>query len=139
MGERRRVATHGRGAPSGWRGESGKASIRGILALAVVVGMVYFGMKVLPVRASAYQFDDAIRDEVVFAGGRRASDDAIKRNLVGRAEMLGLPIRTGDIRITRPGGKYIVVEVRYEVAVEFIGGYVYQWAFSPCHEGPLIF
>lgn len=139
MDERRRVATHGRGVPSGWREDSGKFSIRGILALAVVVGMVYFGMKVLPVRASAYQFDDAIRDEVVFAGGRRSSDEAIKRNLVGRAEMLGLPIRVGDIRITRPGGKYIVVEVRYEVAVEFVGGYTYQWAFSPSHEGPLIF
>ena len=139
MGERRRVATQGRGEPSVWRDESGKSSIRGIFALALMVGMVYFGMKVIPVRTSAYQFDDAIRDEVVFAGGRRSSDEAIKRNLVGRAAMLGLPIQSGDIRITRPGGKYIVVEVNYMVAVEFVGGYTYEWKFSQKREGPLIF
>ncbi len=139
MSERRRVATQGRGEPSVWRDESGKFSIRGIFALALMVGMIYFGMKVIPVRASAYQFDDAIRDEVVFAGGRRSSDEAIKRNLVDRAAMLGLPIERDDIRITRPGGKYIVVEVDYTLAVEFVGGYTYQWNFSPKHEGPLIF
>ena len=139
MGERRRVATHGRGERSVWRDESGKSSIHGIFALALIVGMVYFGMKVIPVRASAYQFNDAIRDEVVFAGGRRSSDEAIKRNLVDRAEMLGLKITRGNIRITRPAGKHIIVEVNYEVAVEFVGGYTYQWNFSPRHEGPLIF
>ena len=93
MSERRRVATQGRGEPSVWRDESGKFSIRGIFALALMVGMVYFGMKVIPARASAYQFDDAIRDEVVFAGGRRSSDEAITRSLVDRAAMLGLPIK----------------------------------------------
>ena len=139
MGERRRVATHGRGEPSVWRNASGKASIRGIFALALMVGMVYFGMKVIPVRASAFQFNDAIRDEVWSAGGRRSSDDTIKRNLVGRAVMLGLPIRNGDIRIARPGGKYIIIEVDYTVAVEFVGGYTYQWNFAQKQEGPLIF
>ena len=139
MGERRRVATQGRSEPSVWRGESGKSSIRGIFALAVMVGMVYFGMKLLPVRAAAYQFNDAVRDEVVFAGGRRSSDEAIKRNLVDRAAMLGLPIERGHIRITRPAGKYITVEVDYKVPVEFVGGYTYQWSFSPRQEGPLIF
>ena len=78
MGERRRVATQKRSERSVWRDESGKSSIHGVFALALVVGMVYFGMKVIPVRATAYQFDDAIRDEVVFAGGRRSSDEAIK-------------------------------------------------------------
>ncbi|MCH7823256.1 MAG: DUF4845 domain-containing protein [Acidobacteria bacterium] len=139
MGERRRVATQKRSERSVWRDESGKSSIHGVFALALVVGMVYFGMKVIPVRATAYQFDDAIRDEVVFAGGRRSSDEAIKRNLVDRAAMLGLPIERGDIRITRPAGKYIVVEVDYKVEVEFVGGYTYVWNFSPKHEGPLIF
>ncbi len=139
MVERRRVATQGRGEPSVWRDESGKSSIRGIFALVLIVGMVYFGMKVIPVKTSSFQFNDAIRDEVWSAGGRRSSDDTIKRNLVGRAVMLGLPIQNGDIRIARPGGKYIVIEVDYTVAVEFIGGYTYTWDFSQKQEGPLIF
>jgi hypothetical protein len=138
MGERRRVAPQGGGEPSVWLDQSGKASIRGILALAVIIGMVYFGMKVLPVRASTFQFADAIRDEVMFAGGRRYSDETIRRNLVNVAANLGLPIQSGDIRIRRPA-RNIVVEVNYTVALEFIGGFTYQWNFSPKSEGPVIF
>ena len=134
MRERRRIAAQG-----SWRDASGKSSIRGIFALLLIVGMVYAGMKLIPVQTSAYQFNDAVRDEVIFAGGRRSSDDAIKRNLTGTALMLGLAIERDDIKITRPGAKYIIIEVDYEVKLEFIGGYTYEWSFSPKHEGPLIF
>ncbi len=138
MGERQRVAPHRGGEPSVWRDQSGKSSIRGILALAVIVGMVYFGMQVLPVQASTFRFADAIRDQVMLAGGRRYSDETIRRNLVNVAANLGLPIQSGDIRIRRPA-RDIVIEVNYTVPVEFIGGFTYQWNFSPKSEGPVIF
>ncbi len=125
--------------PSVWRYESGKSSILSIFALALTVDMVYFGMKLIPVQASAYQFDDAVRDEVLLAGGRRSSDDAIKRNLVARAVMLGLPIERSDIKITRADDNYIIVEVNYKVTLEFIGGYTYHSNFWPKHKGQLIF
>ena len=123
----------------GWKSETGKGMLRTLFALALVVGTVYVGMKFIPVRAQAYQFNDAVRDEVVFAGGRRSSDDAIRKNLVEQAQMLGLPVSTGSIKITRPGSKYIKVEVDYTITVELIGGYTYDWSFSPKAEGPLIF
>ncbi len=119
----------------GWKSETGKATLRGLLALAVVVGAVYVGMKFIPVRAQAYQFKDAVRDEVVFAGSRRSTDDSIRSNLLEQAEMLGLPVSSANIKITRPGRKYIAVEVNYTVRIELVGGYTYDWAFSPKYEG----
>jgi len=116
-----------------------KSPILKIFALTLMVCTVYFVMKLAPVQASAYQFDDAVRDEVLLAAGRRSSDDAIKRNLVDRAVMLGLPVQRSDIKITRPNSTYIVVEVSYEVTLEFIGGYTYQSIFLPKHKGRLTF
>jgi hypothetical protein len=53
--------------------------------------------------------------------------------------MLSLPVGAGDIKITRPGAKYISIDVTYTVPVELIGGYVFNWTFRPHSEGPLIF
>ena len=121
-----------------WRDASGKNSICGVIALVVVVGMVYGGMKFIPVRAAALQFSDAIRDEVVYAGGRRrTTDEQMMTSLLERAGILGLPVRRENIRIQRQGRKYIIIEVNYTVVIELVGGYTYEWSFSPSHEGPL--
>jgi len=121
-----------------WQDESGKSSWRGILALVLVVGGVYLGMKLIPVRAAAYQFNDAVREQVTFAGSRRSGDERIQRELLAQARELGLPVEAGDIRIRRPTNRYIVVEVEYTVTIEFIGGYTWDWDFSPRYEGPII-
>ena len=116
-----------------------KSPILKIFVLTLTVSVVYFAMRLAPVQASAYQFDDAVRDEVLLAAGRRSSDDAIKRNLVDRAVMLGLPVQRSDIKITRPNSSYIIVEVSYEVTLEFIGEYTYQSNFLAKHKGRLAF
>jgi len=128
------------GRRSSWSQEAGRASLRGLLALALVGAVVYVGFKVLPVRTAAYQFEDALRDEVVLASSRRrTTDDNIRRSLLERASELGLPIQHQQIVVRRPGSRYIVIEADYTVQVEFIGGYVYSWHFTPSAEGPLIY
>lgn len=121
-----------------WSDASGKSSIRGLIALVLVVGGIYVGMKLIPVRASAFQFADAVTDQVTFAASRRATDSDIKDALVEFAGELGLPITAQDITVRRPTRRYIVVEVDYTVPVEFVGGYVFNWRFTPRAEGPLI-
>lgn len=123
-----------------WRDESGKASWRGLVALLLVAGLVYFGVKVIPVRTAAYQFEDAIRDEVLAATSRRRMpDEQIRKNLLDTAAELSLPIRPDDITIRRPGGRSLIVEADYTVTLEFLGGYTYDWRFTPRDEKPLIF
>lgn len=141
MSKRRR--SRGKGASGGrlsWSHEAGRASLRGLIALLLVGAVVYVGFKVLPVRTAAYQFQDALRDEVLEAASRRRKpDDSIKRSLVEFGAELGLPITHQSVAVRRPGRKYIVIEADYTVDVEFIGGYVYSWHFTPSAEGPIIY
>lgn len=138
MHEQRRADALEGGLALQWHDASGKNSIRGVFALLMIVGMVYGGMKFVPVRASALQFSDAIRDEVVYAGGRRRmTDEEIMTHILESAVVLGLPVRRQDITIKRAGRKYIVIDANYTVPIELIGGYIFEWSFSPHHEGPL--
>ncbi len=128
------------GGRSSWTHEAGRASLRGLIALLLIGSVVYVGFKVLPVYTATYQFRDALRDEVLEAASRRRKpDDNIKRSLVEIAAELGLPITHQSIAVRRPGGKSIVIEADYTVDIEFIGGYVYSWHFTPKTEGPLIY
>lgn len=136
----RRWATWEPGSPRALRDdETGKGTIRTLIALAIISAVVYAGVKFIPARAAAYQFDDAVRDEVTFAASRRSTDEAIRRNLMEAAQMLELPIQGSDIKITRPGAKWIKIDVAYTIELELIGGYTFEWPFSPSHEGPLIY
>lgn len=138
MREQRRADALEGGLALPWRDASGKNSIRGLFALVLVVGMVYGGMKFVPVRAAALQFSDAIRDEVVYAGGRRrTTDEEMLTSLLERAVILGLPIKRENITIQRQGRKYIVIKADYTVVIELIGGFTWEWSFSPSHEGPI--
>lgn len=120
-----------------WRGERGKATVGTLVALLVVVSGVYLGMKFIPVRAAAYQFDDTVREQVVFAGARRRrmGDQEVLRNLMERAQELNLPISTRNIRITRRS-KSIRIQVAYKVDIELPFDYTYEWTFVSDHDGP---
>ncbi len=120
-----------------WKDEAGKSSIRGIFALVLIAAMVYVSMKFIPVRAAAYQFNDAIRDEVVYAGSRRTTEEQIMKNLLERAVILSLPITRENLSIVLSGRKYIIIDANYTVTVELLVGYEYDWAFSHRHEGPI--
>lgn len=127
-------------ADGGWvrsRGDRGKSRIGALMAIVVLVGGVYLGMKFIPVSASAYQFDDTVREQVVYAGARRRrmEDDAVMRNLMERAAELGLPIGTRNVRITRRS-KTIRIQVAYRIPIELLFGYTYDWTFVSDHEGP---
>ncbi len=120
-----------------WRDERGKSNVGSLLVILVLVAGVYLGLKFIPVRASAYQFDDTVREQVVYAGARRRKlgDPEVLRNLMGKAEELGLPISTRNVRITRRS-RTIRIQVAYRVPIELPFDYTYDWTFISDHEGP---
>jgi hypothetical protein len=120
-----------------WSSQRGKAGIGTLVALLVVVSGVYLGMKFIPLRASAYQFDDTVREQVVFAGARRRkiSDEEITRNLLQRADDLELPVTRRNVRITRRSTR-IRIQVAYKMPIHLPFDYTYEWTFVSDHEGP---
>jgi hypothetical protein len=120
-----------------WRNDRGKSNIGGLLMVLAMVGGVYIGLKFIPVKASAYQFDDTVREQVVYAGARRRklSDQEVMRNLMERADELSLPIAKRNVRITRRA-KTIRIQVAYRVPIELPFDFTYEWTFISDHEGP---
>jgi len=127
-----------RGGPSAWWGaECGKSSVASLVAILVLVAGVYLGMKFIPARSAAFQFDDTVREQVVYAGARRrrVGDDVVMRTLMERADDLGLPIAKRNVRITRRS-KTIRIQVAYRIPIELPFDYTYEWTFVADHEGP---
>ena len=121
-----------------WGGRAdGKAKIGSLVALIVVVSGVFLGMKFIPVRAAAYAFDDEVREQVVFAGARRRKigNEEIMRNLMEKADELGLPIRRSNVRITRRTNR-IRIQAAWKSPIELPFDFTYEWTFVADHEGP---
>jgi len=120
------------------RSASGKGNLRTIVTLLLVGAVAYSGFKLIPVRAAAYQFDDEVREQVVLAGSRRrkVGDEEIRRTLLRRAEELGLPISTRDIKIRRTGTT-IRIEAAYAAPGEFPDD-SFTGGFTSRHEGPVL-
>ena len=115
----------------------GVGAIRALLTLAVVVTMIYVGIKFVPVRAAAFRFDDTVREQVVLAGStrRRVTEQQIRSLLVERAVELGLPVSGRDIAVRRSRTE-VSIEVKYTVPIEMIFGFTYDWEFDVSYSGP---
>jgi len=122
---------------AGWAGEAGRGGLGALLALAVVVAAIYGGMKFIPVRAASFQLDDTVREQIVFAGARRLrlGDNEALRNILERAEDLGLPVNRRGVAIMRRGGS-IQIRVVYTVPIDLLFNYSYRWGFEIDHTGP---
>jgi hypothetical protein len=114
--------------------------VRGTLTLLLVAVAVYAGMKMIPVRARVFQFDDAVQQQALTASSQRRqpSVDQIRARLLARAEELGLPIRDRDLRVSMRGTSHLTIDARYVVPIEFVGGFVYEWEFRSQYDGPII-
>lgn len=119
------------------RSDRGKGTIRTLITLVVVVAGVYAALKFVPVKWAAFQFDDAVREQVVLAGSgrRRVGTDEIRRTILSRAAELRVPIDARDVNIQR-GNHQISIEVHYIKRIDFPFDFHYDWAFHVQHEGP---
>lgn len=112
----------------------GKTSLGCLVMLLVATAAAYFGFNVGEAYWRAYQFKDAMRQEVRFAG--MVSDREIARHLITFADSLGLPEEAQEnLDIERsPRDKTIAIESEYEERVE-MPMYVRVIRFKPHIEG----
>lgn len=117
--------------------EAGAGAIRTVVTLAFVVSVVYAGFKFIPVKAASFQFEDAIREQVVLAGvrRRRVTEQQVQNLLVERAAELGLAVEGRDVSVVIARSK-VHIRAAYVVPVQLVFGYVYHWAFIVDEQGP---
>lgn len=89
-----------------------------ILAVLVLAGMAGVLLALGPVYFENYQLTQYVRTLARAANAPATPDEALRAGIIHRAQELDLPVRPGDIGISRTGGK-LKLEMKYAVQMDF--------------------
>jgi hypothetical protein len=83
-----------------------------LLLIAAVFAGVQYGSAYL----TKYQFEDAVRQSVKYAASTRKNTEDVRRDVVEKAEELGLEVAPKDIHITKRGPAF-TLDLEYTTTV----------------------
>ncbi len=99
--------------------DTGSGRIKAILSIIFLIYVIIVGIKVIPVYVNNYELDDYIRQQTPFWLTQRASVDAIAKNVLDKAQDLGLPVTADNVKVRAPGS-VVNVTLDYTVPVDLI-------------------
>lgn len=108
-------------------------TIKLILVLALLAGLVYVAAEVIPPYFANYQFQDDLDSEARLGTYSTKGDDVIRDAVFKKAQDLEIPITRDQIRIQRigaAGNGGVLIEADYSVHVE-LPGYPMDLHFHP--------
>lgn len=90
---------------------------KGTIAVLIVAVLVFVAIQYVPVYFDAWQFYDAVRQEVKFAATSQRSVDSVRDSILGLASERGIPLEPRDLMVDSQG-PFFVVEIRYDVPID---------------------
>jgi uncharacterized protein (UPF0333 family) len=99
--------------------DTGSGRIKAILSILFLIIVIFVGVKVIPVYVNDYELDDYVRQQTPFWLTQRASADAIQKNVLDKAQDLGLPVTADNVKVRAPGS-VVNVTLDYTVPVDLI-------------------
>lgn len=99
------------------RSESGRITFKAILSLAFIAAVIYSGVKIIPVYVNNYQLTDYVETQTPFWLTQRASAEAIQKNILAKADDLGLPIEADNVTVDANQNR-VNVNIDYHVPVD---------------------
>ena len=106
--------------------QRGAGRLKAVVVLAIFAGMIYVGVKVIPILVNNYEFQDAIENTARFATVNRQSAEEIRASVLKEAQNEEIPIAADDIHIKDDGG-HVEISADYSVTVDLR---VYQWTLN---------
>jgi hypothetical protein len=108
------------------KAQNGEGRIGFLISLIVVGVAIFVGMKVIPVRITAYEFRDALREEARYAAVR--DDDAkVVTRILQKAEELEIPLLKKNLEVKRTTGE-MIIRASYEQSIDLkVTTYVYRF------------
>jgi hypothetical protein len=106
--------------------QRGSGSLKAIVCTAILVALVYVGIKVLPILVTEYEFQDSIQNIARYASVNRQDETKIQKAVVAEAQKDGLPIMPEDVKVEGAGGN-VQISADYSVTVDLS---VYQWTLN---------
>lgn len=106
--------------------QRGAGRLKAIVVLAIFAGMIYVGVKVIPILISNYEFQDAIESTARLATVNRQSAEDIRAAVLKEAQSEEIPLAAEDIHVKDEAGR-VEISADYSVTVDLR---VYQWTFN---------
>ena len=112
--------------------ESGRITFKAILSLAFLAALIFAAFKIIPVYVNNFQLHDYIQTQTPFWLAQRASADAIRKNVLAKAQDLDLPVAADDVTVEANQNR-VSVSIDYHVPVD-LKVYTLQLHFTPSSE-----
>ena len=114
--------------------ERGEGRIGFLISLIVVGVAIFLGAKIIPVRITAYEFKDTLREEARYAAVRN-DDKTVADRIMQKAKELEIPLKRKNLVLKRTVGE-IVISAKYEQPIDLkVTTYVYK--FEEKEKAPL--
>ena len=97
--------------------ESGRITFKALLSLAFLAAVIYTGIKTIPVYVNNYQLQDYLQTQTPFWLTERVPEDAIRKNILAKAQDLNLPVEADDVTVVA-GASKVSVNIDYHVPVD---------------------
>jgi hypothetical protein len=81
---------------------------RQIFILLVLIAFLFAGAQYVPAYFAAFQFNDYVRQEVKYAASARKTPEAIRGEVLQKANELGISLTKNDVRLTKQGPAFRV-------------------------------
>jgi hypothetical protein len=107
-------------------GQRGSSRVKAVAFVAVLICMIYAGVKVIPILVNNYQFQDSLESTARFASVNRQSPEDIRAAVLKEAQNEDIPIAANDIHVKGDAG-HVEIAADYSVTVNLV---VYQWTLN---------
>lgn len=93
--------------------------LKALFGIAIFVGLIYGGYKVLPTYLAAWEFEDAIKEEAKLNAYSSRSETEIRDTLLQKAKELEIPITEKQVMVRRDQGE-LVISADYSMHVDLM-------------------
>lgn len=106
--------------------QSGQGRIGLIVAILLVGVLAYLGIKIIPVRITAYEFKDVLREECRY-GAVRNSDATVAKRILDQAAAMEIPLKKNNLQVSRTRSE-MIISAKYEQPIDLtVTTYVYRF------------
>lgn len=111
------------------KGERGEGKVGVLIAIVVVAIGIFLGVKIIPVRIAAYEFQDFVEQECRYAAVRK-SDQAVRKRIIEKARELEIPLDPKKLKLDRTRSE-MIIRASYEQPIDLkVTTYVYKFSVS---------
>ena len=98
------------------KGQRGEGRLGLIVALAIVGTGVFLGVKIIPVKVSAYEFRDFVEQQCRTAALHR-ENKTLAKTIMEKAEELDLPLDRKNLKLRRTTSE-MIIEAKFDKPID---------------------